>query len=202
MRLRTPPGRSGRIWVGRRLALAGRGAELLDQKRRALLAEEGRLAASAAEGRERWLAAAREAGLWAARAAALGGGHLRLLPALPAVACRLTVRWERTMGVVHPSAVEVEQEGEPALLSLGAPSPLHLAAAAHRRAVAAAAAFAAAERALDMIRAELALTARRQRVIERRWMPALRDALHDIELALDGQEREDGVRVRWLKRRQ
>ena len=45
--------------------------------------------------------------------------------------------------------------------------------------------------------AELALTARRLRTIERRWLPEHRDALQTLELRLDEDEREELTRVRW-----
>ena len=83
------------------------------------------------------------------------------------------------------------------LVALGGGSVVALAARAHAHAVAAAAEFAAARAAHEAIAAELAATARRQRAIERRWIPEHEAALRRIELALDEREREDVARVKW-----
>ena len=92
MPLRPPPGRSGRLWLARRLETVRRGAGVLDQKRRALLVEERRLAAEAGAAAEEWERAARIAGRWSRRAALLAGerqfalvrAHTRAPPALSA----------------------------------------------------------------------------------------------------------------------
>jgi vacuolar-type H+-ATPase subunit D/Vma8 len=47
-----------------------------------------------------------------------------------------------------------------------------------------------------LIGREVALTRRRLRAIERRWIPRLEAALADLEAALEQQEREDRVRLR------
>jgi V/A-type H+-transporting ATPase subunit D len=57
---------------------------------------------------------------------------------------------------------------------------------------------AALSRALELVRAELSVTATRQRALERRWAPLLSDAIARLEAALDELEREDGVRARWI----
>jgi vacuolar-type H+-ATPase subunit D/Vma8 len=44
---------------------------------------------------------------------------------------------------------------------------------------------------------ELAETTRRERAIERRWIPEHEAALHRLELALDEREREEVARARW-----
>ncbi|HYA09559.1 MAG TPA: V-type ATP synthase subunit D, partial [Gaiellaceae bacterium] len=73
MPLRLPTGRAGRPWLVRRLATARRGAEVLDQKRQALLRLERRLAELLSEAEADWTEAAREAETWLARAAVIGG---------------------------------------------------------------------------------------------------------------------------------
>ena len=45
--------------------------------------------------------------------------------------------------------------------------------------------------------AQLAATARRQRAIERRWIPEHEAELRRIALTLDEREREDIARVKW-----
>ncbi|MFP5361847.1 MAG: V-type ATP synthase subunit D, partial [Thermoleophilia bacterium] len=75
--MRRPPGRAGRPWLAQRLAVARRGAELLDVKHRALLSERRRLEPLAAEARTAWHDAARRAELAATRAAVRGGARQR-----------------------------------------------------------------------------------------------------------------------------
>jgi vacuolar-type H+-ATPase subunit D/Vma8 len=78
---------------------------------------------------------------------------------------------------------------------------LEPAAAAHRRAVEAAARYAAARSSHRRVAAELALTARRLRTIERRWLPEHERALVELELRLDEEEREESGRIRWAAER-
>ena len=80
--------------------------------------------------------------------------------------------------------------GEEKAPFLGTPA-LVPAAEAHRRALEAARGSAPCARATRRVAAELALTARRLRTIERRWLPEHRDALHELELRLDEEEREE-----------
>jgi len=61
----------------------------------------------------------------------------------------------------------------------------------------AAARHAAALTALRTIEAELLATRRRLRAVEDRWIPRLESTLARIRLALDEQERAEGVRLRW-----
>jgi vacuolar-type H+-ATPase subunit D/Vma8 len=61
----------------------------------------------------------------------------------------------------------------------------------------AAARYAAARTAHEAIGAELVATTRRQRAIERRWIPEHEAELHRIGLALEEREREDIARARW-----
>jgi len=61
---------------------------------------------------------------------------------------------------------------------------------------------AVARSALKRIGSELALTARRQRALERRWLPALTAARKQLNGALDELEREEATRAVWAQRRQ
>ncbi|HEY7199922.1 MAG TPA: V-type ATP synthase subunit D [Candidatus Dormibacteraeota bacterium] len=201
MPLRPPPGRSGRTWLTRRLEIASRAAGLLDRKRRALLAEERRLAAEAGRAAAEWERAARVAERWAIRAALLGGERqLRLVEAHTRRPAEAEVRWRTWMGVTFPEAATA-RAGEPGPSALGGTSALDAAAAGHAAAVEVGVRHAALSRALELVRAELAATTARQRALERRWVPLLTAALARLETALDEQEREDGVRSRWLRGR-
>ena len=73
MPLRAPSGRAGRPWLVRRLETARRGADVLDQKRRALLRLERRLDELAAATGDEWNTAARAADTWQRRALVVGG---------------------------------------------------------------------------------------------------------------------------------
>ena len=198
MRVRHPPGRAGRPWLAHRLAVAQRGAELLDEKQRALARERRRLEPEVAAARADWEHGAREAERWLARAATLGGERqLALARSVPGAA-DLTVRWHSIIGVTCPvEAVVVPPappEGE--LSASGGSAALLEATAAHRRALAAAVRLAVAEGALRRIEIELRATALRRNAIERRWIPAHADALAALELTLEELEREDAARVR------
>ena len=68
-----PPGRAGRMWLARRLAVAERGADLLEHKLRILVAEEQSFALLAERTQAEWEAAVRELDRWMLRAALLSG---------------------------------------------------------------------------------------------------------------------------------
>ena len=60
---------------------------------------------------------------------------------------------------------------------------------------------AAATRALELLESELRLTRRRLRGLDNRWIPLLRETLHDVELRLAEEEREEMVRSKWIAER-
>ncbi len=204
MALRAPPGRAGRLWLVRRLEVARRGVEVLDQKRQTLLREQQRLSESLARSARDWELKAREASAWNDRALAIAGERrLRLAGCRAAGRCAVEVEWRNALGTAFPAGATVRYGLAPDLVALGGGSAIALAAAAHEVAAAAGAEHAAARAAYDAITAELTATTRRQRAIERRWIPEHEAALRRLELALDEREREDIARVRWaLDRRQ
>ena len=197
MALRLPPGRAGRLWLLHRIDSGTRGDEVLDQKRQALLREELRLRGEIELAEAEWRQRAAEAAEWLRRAAVLGGERALALACFYAgSAAEVELVWRNTLGVVHPAEARVSQaEGKPPFAGSPALAP---AAAAHRRALEAAARFAAVAASHRGIAAELALTARRLRTIERRWLPEHRGALHALELRLDEDEREESTRIRWI----
>lgn len=196
MKVRHPPGRAGRPWLAHRLEVARRGAELLDDKHRALLGERARLLPLVAEARERWDRWARVAERWMTRAAVFGGERqVELAGAVERSPASVTVRWRSVLGVMCPDEAQVELPSKPELSALGGSAALLQAAEAHRRALAAAVQVAAVERALMLVDAELRATALRRNAIERRWIPAHEEALATLAAALEELEREDGARV-------
>lgn len=202
MRLRPPPGRAGRTWLARRLAVARRGAEVLDEKRRALLRERTRLQALCSLAGDEWEACAREADAWLERALLVGGRRaLSLASSYVPAPAELRLSWRSALGVRYPDEPRVELPPSPCLVAPGGGSALALASAAHGRAVEAAARYAAARLALDRVTEELQATTRRLRAVQRRWIPAHERALAALELALDEAEREEAVRRRWVSER-
>jgi V/A-type H+-transporting ATPase subunit D len=202
MSLRIPPGRAGRLWLEHRLEVARRGADVLDQKRRALLRLERDLEARLDSARVLWEDAARAAADWLARAATLSGQRrvrLALLHTDPSAVARVT--WRNSLGVVYPSACELDLPSAADVAALGGSAALAEAAAAHRRALAAAAEYAAVSMAHARVSDELAATVRRSRAIERRFIPEHEAALTRLRLSLDEAEREEATRTRWVKQR-
>ena len=198
MPLRVPPGRAGRLWLVRRLEIARRGVDVLDQKRQALLREQRALVESLARAASGWERQGREAAGWNDRALAIAGERrLRLAGARVTSPCTVEVEWRNALGTVFPAAASVHVSPPPDLVALGGGSAVALAARAHADAVAAAAEHAAARAASEAVAAELLATTRRQRAIERRWIPEHEAALHRIELTLDERELEEAARARW-----
>jgi V/A-type H+/Na+-transporting ATPase subunit D len=195
MKVRHPPGRAGRPWLAHRLEVARRGAELLDEKFRALMHERMRLGPEVSSAREEWERRAREAELWLTRAALLGGE--RQLAAAAASPADVTVRWRTVLGVPCPAEASVAADGG---LPAGAGPALLSAIEAHRRALEAGLRLAAGEAALRRVDSELLATRLRRNAIERNWIPAHEAALAALELALEELEREDGTRLRRLTR--
>ena len=198
MRLRPPPGRSGRIWLLRRLAVAHRGKDVLEQKRRALRHRVDQVAEQLGEARREWETEAAEAETWWQRAAVLAGERpLELARASPPGPAEVTLTWRNTLGVVYPDSAEVEVP--PAeLFPAGGSAALAYAAQAHGRALEAAARLGAVQTAYRRTSEELRATTQRLRAIERRWIPEHEGALAALELALDEADREDTARVRWF----
>jgi V/A-type H+/Na+-transporting ATPase subunit D len=196
MALRPPPGRAGRLWLLHRIDAGRRGGEVLDQKRQALLREEARLRSEVELAEADWRERAAEAAAWLRRAAVLGGERaLGLSSFYAGGSAEVELVWRSTLGVSHPAEARLSA-GEASAPFLGTPA-LVPAAAAHRRALEAAARLAAVAASHRLVAADLGLTARRLRTIERRWLPGHEGALRELELRLDEEEREELARVRW-----
>lgn len=198
MRVRHPPGRAARPWLVHRLAVARRGAELLDEKQRALTRERRRLEPLVRDRRRDWDRLAREAERWLTRAAVLGGQPQLALARTATEPARLTVRWRAILGVACPVDADVAAPVRADLSARGGNAALLSAADAHRRALEAAVELAVVKGALRRVEVELHATMLRRNAIAHRWIPAHEDALAALELTLEELEREDGVRVRWV----
>lgn len=174
---------------------------MLEQKRRALLRQLARLDELLGAARREWEERAREAEVWWQRAAVLAGERpLELARASVRGRAEVQLVWRNALGVVYPSEAAVALPvGE--LFPAGGSAALAYAAEAHRRALEAAAQLGATELAHERTERELRATTRRLRAIERRWIPGHEQALRQLELALDENDREEAARVRWVIRR-
>lgn len=194
-----PPGRAGRMWLSRRLAVATRGASLLDRKLRILMAEEQTFVLLADRTRGEWEAAVRDLERWMLRASLLSGERGLRLAAGEAVA-DVDVEWRQTMGVRYPSGFACRLPGRVPADPLPANTALVHAERAARRALRAGVDQAVATTALAAVRAEILTTRRQLRAVRDRWTPRLEAARRDLTIALDDQEHDEGVRLRWAAR--
>lgn len=192
--LRVPPGRIGRLWLRNRLDVATHGADLLEQKLRALREEERRLALLAERTEDAWTRAAREASSWLLRAGLIGGERSLRLATVSAPAT-VEVRWTVEMGVRYPAEARCAVPDRGTALPGGA--ALIAAEHAHRVALDAAVQHAAAREAIRRVRREVQDTRQRVRALNRNWIPRLEAALVRRELELEEQERSEGVQRRW-----
>ncbi|MET0765959.1 MAG: V-type ATP synthase subunit D [Blastococcus sp.] len=192
-----PPGRAGRIWLRRRLAVAQRGADLLDRKLRILRVEQQRYRLLTRRTAAAWTDAHREAETWLLRAALVGGERAIRHAAADGTDAEVAITWTATMGVIHPARATCQIPER----QITAPTPdntaLVHAVAAYATALRAAVEHAVAAAALRVVDAEVVATRRRVRAIDDRWIPRLTAAQRVLQFALDEQEHDDGVRLRW-----
>lgn len=191
--LRVPPGRVGRLWLRRRLEVATLGADLLEQKLRALREEERRLTLLVQRTEEEWTRTATEADRWLLRAAVTGGDRsLRL--ATVAASVTVTVTWTVAMGVRYPAEASCVLPARDTAVPGGV--ALAEAEAAYQAALQAAVRQAVAQGAVQRIRREVDATRLRVRALNRHWIPRLRAALVRRELELEELEHAEAVRRR------
>ena len=191
---RIPPGRAGRIGLRRRLGPAARGREQLDRKLRILLPELQRRRLQADRFDREWSAACAQARTWLLRVA-LVGGEDAVLGAAAQEPARVEVTWATAMGLGYPVGAEVVSPASTRSVPPGNAAGVP-AAEAFDAVPRAGVRSAAAQEAVRRVEAEIAVTRRRMRALERRWMPWLRQALAEREAVLEQAEREDGVRLR------
>lgn len=189
----TSGGRIERARLQRRLAVARRGADMLDRKERILDDELGRLRLRSGQTGVAWTTACEEADRWLVRAQAIEGRAAVAAAAAPQAVER--TEWENRMGVRFPGGVSVSL---PQPVPPAGGSALVFAARAYRAATEAGVHHAAALRALAVVRAELAATRSRRRAVEQRWIPRMEDQLRSIERALEEQELEETLRLHWV----
>jgi vacuolar-type H+-ATPase subunit D/Vma8 len=195
---RTPPGRAGRLRLRHSLDVAERGADLLEQKLRILRSEHQRLLRAREAAERDWRDLLSEAESWLLRGLLLGGEQALDSAAAGIGAAEVTVHWTTSMGVRHPATVATSVPSRPPTAAAPTNTALVHAEAAYGRAVRAAAEYAAAHAAAELVGAEVISTRHRARALRRHWIPRLREALHQSDLALEQAEHEDSVRRRWV----
>jgi H(+)-transporting ATP synthase subunit D len=186
----------------RRIEVGRRGADVLEQKRSTLLRERVRLAEQIAEATASWESRAATASVWSARASAAAGPRaLRLATSRLIGRATVDVSERSVLGLAIPVSATVEPAVAPDFVSIGG-AAVELAAEAHREALASAAALAALRAAHGLLEAELRVTVRRLRAIQRRWIPEHEAALRRLQISLDEAELADIARARWAAGRQ
>ncbi|MFZ2013470.1 MAG: V-type ATP synthase subunit D [Nocardioides sp.] len=182
------------MWLARRLQTAQRGRDQLDRKLRILVQDQERMRILAERAGAEWRTAFKEADTWLLRAALLGGQDA-IRAAAAGSPAEVDVTWVSEMGLTYPAAVELRSAPGPAR-SVDANAAVAPTVAAFRAALLAGARSAAAEEAVRRLEQETALTKRRLRALEKRWLPWLQVGLRERELLLEQAEQEDGVRAR------
>ncbi len=152
---RIPPGRAGRLRLRRSLAVATRGAELLDRKLRILREEHERLLRAEEAGALAWEDRLSTAETWLLRGLVLGGEQALEAAAAGVGKARFTAGGKSTMGVRHPSGASCTIPDRPAGAALPGNAALVHAESAYRKAVLAAGEYAAAQAAARVIGAEV-----------------------------------------------
>lgn len=195
--IRTRPGRAGRQHLLHRLAVAARGADLLEKKLRILRTEHQRLLQAEEACSTAWRERLREAETWLSRGLVLSGEHALYSAAAGLAPADVTVGWTASMGVRRPSGVSCTVPARaPSAATPGNTALVH-AEAAYQQAVRAAADHACARTAARIVGAEVTGTSRRVRALRRHWIPRLQEALAHAAFALEQSEHEDSVRRRW-----
>ena len=199
--IRVPPGRSGQVWLRRRLETARRGSDILARKQRLLAVERERRVPLAATARTAWMDACAEAELWCTRALRLGHEHqIAMVAAQLGSPATITVDWHDVMAVSIPANAQCRFPDLALASASGGTSATDRAVEALADSLEKAAAHAAIQRALANIDAELLQTRRRLRLLERRRLPQLERALTASRERLEQSEREDTLRLRWARR--
>jgi V/A-type H+-transporting ATPase subunit D len=194
------------MWLQGHLATAQRGRDQLDRKLRILIPELQRRRLAAQRWQQEWASACTEADIWLLRATLLGGQDA-LRAASTTELTHITVTWTTAMGLSYPADAQVtepserpsERPSESAMTPVASPTDnaaIPPATSAFRTALLAGIRTAAADEAVRRVEAEIALTRRRLRALEKRWLPLLQDALAQLELSLEQAEQEDGMRLR------
>ncbi|WP_083462313.1 V-type ATP synthase subunit D [Kitasatospora griseola] len=197
---RTPPGRAGRLRLRHSLAVAERGAELLERKHRILRAEHQRLLRAEEAAASAWHERLREAEGWLLRGLLLSGEAALAAAVVGVAPADATAHRTTSVGVRYPTDVTCATPDRSPAVAAPANTALVRAETAYREAVRAAAEHAATAAAVRIIGAEVLSTGQRVRALRRHWIPRLSEALAHTELTLEQNDFEDAVRRHWASR--
>ena len=198
--IRVPPGRAGQVWLRRRLATAQHGIDILSRKQRLLSDERDRRQPQAAAARAAWGEACTEAERWCSRSLRVGHrNQIALVSAQIQAPATASVDWHNVMAVAIPGEATCAFPDFGLAAASGGSSATDRAVVALAEAVSKAAEHAAIQRALTNIDAELLQTRRRLRLLERRRVPQLEEALRASRERFEQSEREDILRLRWAR---
>jgi len=190
--------RAVRLHLTNRLRTAQHAADLLHGKEQALQHERARLEGHAHRARREWEARCRHGAVCLARARVLGAGdEIRALIERGPPPADVNANWQSSMGSTYPGAVDCTPGDPSAFTCTAAIEPT---ADAFRQALSAGATHAATTTALRRLDVELANTRRRRRAIGERLVPRLERVLHELDLQLEEQDREEAVRVKITNR--
>ncbi|MCH0539682.1 V-type ATP synthase subunit D [Streptomyces sp. MUM 203J] len=195
-----PPGRIGRLRLEHRLAVARRGADLLERKLRILRARHERLVEEADSAEAQWRERSREAESWLLRAVFVGGEHPLLAVGAGIAPAELALPWTSTLGVRHPDRTVRVGFPRPQAEVFRPSAALVRAEAAYRAALRAAAAYAAARTAARLVGDEVRATRGRIRALRRHWIPRLERELSVALAGLEQAAHEEAVQRRWAAR--
>lgn len=185
--------RAGRLRLMARLNLARHGVDLLHSKEEALQRERTRLEGHVARTKQQWEQRCIDAAAWLLRSRALGASEeLTSIVTRGPGSATVSANWQASMGITYPGVVDCTPGPEPTLTSTSALRP---SIDAYRIALHSAAEHASTTTALHRLDAELDSTRRRRRAIEQRLVPDLEHTLHDLDLHLDEQDRDEALRV-------
>ncbi|MHB8488597.1 MAG: V-type ATP synthase subunit D [Candidatus Dormibacteria bacterium] len=198
--IRVPPGRAGQVWLRRRLATAHRGIDILSRKQQLLAGERTRRSAQAATAEAAWTGACAAAEQWCSRSLRLGHrSQIALITAQIDSPATIAVDWRNVMAVSLPGESRCAFPDFGLAAASGGSSATDRAVRALADAVKKAADHAAIQRGLANIDAELVQTRRRLRLLQRRRLPQLEQALRESRERLAQSEREDTLRLRWAR---
>jgi V/A-type H+-transporting ATPase subunit D len=189
------------MWLRRRLATAQRGHDQLDRKLHILLPELQRRRLQADQSQRQWSDACQEADTWLLRATLLGGQDALRNATTPQLT-QIEVTWTTAMGVSYPADARLadhtaQPSSQPRTLTpLPGNAAIAPATTAFQTALLAAIRTAAAQEAVRRVEIEIAVTRRRLRALDKRWLPSLHEALTHLEMSLEQAEQEDGMRLR------
>jgi vacuolar-type H+-ATPase subunit D/Vma8 len=192
--------RAGRRAIIARLELAQHATSLLQSKEEVLQRERSRLAGHEGRSRSDWIRLCNEASEQLLRARVLGASdELTALIVRGPNPASVQADWQDSMGITYPGDVSCTPGAQFGVTGTAALLPVMI---AYRAALIAGTQHAGTATALERLDRELESSRRRRRAIGDHLVPRISAELHQLDLALDEQDREEAVRIRLASGRQ